>query len=198
MAARMQETERVRRGVIEGRADAVETVRGWIAAMVYGAGWRLADPESAIQDVVARIIDLAARGRIRDDTDFKSFVLTVARHGCTDQFRRERLRARHETSAPPPAAGVADAGAAPGNPESVLAHKERREMLRFIFQALPEECRRLWRWVYGQGLAAAEVAERLGISVVNVRVRVHRCLKKAQEIRGREFGAAGAGGVGGA
>jgi RNA polymerase sigma factor (sigma-70 family) len=164
---------------LEDRPQAIETVRGWVASLVYGAGWSLADPEAAIQEVTLRVLHLARTGRIRRGTDFKSFVLTVARHACTDFYRRERLR---DTIESPTAAIEQKAGTA-GNPHQDLEEKERRELLKFIFQALPEECRRLWRWLYGEGLAAAEVAQRLGITVVNARVRVHRCLSRARSIR---------------
>jgi len=39
--------------------------------------------------------------------------------------------------------------------------------------------------VYKQGLSARDVAGHLGINEGTVRVRVHRCLKRAQEIRSR-------------
>ncbi len=176
-------TARVREGLLADRAEAIDVVRGWISGMVYGAGWRLTDPEAAIQDVTARLVELARSGRIREDTDFKSFVLTIARHTFTDIFRRERLKESVEAGG-----GVSVHASSLGeDPESALAVKEQRDALRFIVQALPAECRRLWRWVYGQGLAAGAVAERLGISVANVRVRVHRCLKTAREIRERYF-----------
>jgi RNA polymerase sigma factor (sigma-70 family) len=167
----------VREGLLEERPRALEEIRGWVAAMIYGAGWGLSDPEAAIQDVSLRVLHLGRTGRIRTDTDFKSFVLTIARHTCTDTYRRERLRDSIE--APPPV--IEPRASAGRDPHQALEERERLELLRFVFQALPEECRRLWRWVYGDGMAAAQVAERLGVSAVNARVRVHRCLKKARE-----------------
>jgi RNA polymerase sigma factor (sigma-70 family) len=149
--------------------------------MVYGAGWGLSDPEAVIQEVTLRVMHLGRAGRIREETDFKSFVLTIARHTCTDQYRRERLRGSIETYSN----GIEHQAASRDNPESQLEENERRELLRFIFQELSEDCRRLWRWVYGEELPAAEVAGRLGISVGNARVRVHRCLGKAREIHRR-------------
>jgi hypothetical protein len=114
----------IREGALRDEPRAVETVRGWIAAMVYGAGWALEDPEAVIQEVTFRILHLGRTGKIRTDTDFKSFVLTVARHECTDVYRRERLRTTVEARAgggagagtrrePPPAAGEERAARAP-------------------------------------------------------------------------------------
>jgi RNA polymerase sigma-70 factor (ECF subfamily) len=175
----MQGAAEVRAGFLRDQPQAVETVRGWIAAMVFGAGWGLEDPEGAIQEVTMRVMHLGRRGRIRDDTDFKSFVLTVARHECTDIYRRERLRTTVETRGAPMEQGSASGD----NPHQRLEEREQRELLRFLFQELPQECRRLWRWLYKEGLSAAEVASRLGITAVNARVRAHRCLEKARSIR---------------
>jgi RNA polymerase sigma factor (sigma-70 family) len=173
-----KESARIRDGLLQGRPEAIEAVRRWVSGMVYGAGWRLDDPEAAIQDIALRVLHLGKSGRIRADANFKSFVLTVARHECTDIYRREKLRSSVET-------GASELGGKPpaDNPHDHYEKKERRELLKFIFQALPAECRRLWRWLYGDGLSASEVATRLSISVVNARVRVHRCLKKARGIR---------------
>ena len=165
-------------GFLAGDPDAVRIVRGWVAAAVYRAGWNLSDPEAAVQEIQVRLIEAARDGRIRPGAGFHSLVRTVARHHCTDVFRRERLRGR--TEEPDPASEERPSRG--GDPYDKLERRERLDMLRFVFQALPAECRRLWRWVYADGLAAAEVAARLGISAVNARVRLHRCLEKARAI----------------
>ena len=110
---------------------------------------------------------------------FKGFVMTLARHTVTDLYRRERLRRGVERP------GMdADTVAAPGeSAEALLVRRERLQILRFVFQALSTECRRMWRFVYGEGLSPSELAARLGISAVNARVRLHRCLERAREIR---------------
>jgi RNA polymerase sigma factor (sigma-70 family) len=189
MSSRARESAAVRQGVQANRSDAVAKVRSWIAGMVYGAGWRLEDTEAAIQESTLRVLHLARAGRVRADADFKSFVMTVARHTCTDMFRKERLRARIE--APP--LEREPRGSAPGNPERALEAREKREILRYVFQELSEDCRRLWRWVYGRGMPSGEVARRLGITAGNARVRVHRCLEEARTIHGRYLSGALAG-----
>jgi RNA polymerase sigma factor (sigma-70 family) len=171
----------IRDGLLRNERGAVDTVRGWVAAMVYGARWGLDDPEAAIQDVTMRILHLGNTGRIREETDFRSFVRTIARHECTDIYRRERLKSAVESRG----IGVGRKQTSeddPYNPYKRLERKEQRELLRFIYQALPEECRRIWSWLYGEGLSAAEIASRLGITAVNARVRAHRCLQKARKI----------------
>ena len=47
---------------------------------------------------------------------------------------------------------------------------------------MSDDCRRLWTLIYVEKLPSDTVAERLGLSAVNIRVRAHRCLEKAREI----------------
>ena len=75
-----------------------------------------------------------------------------------------------------------DAPGGAGDPQRDVERRERLEHLRYIHQRLPEDCRKLWGLVYGEGLPAPEVARRLGISDVNARVRIHLCLEKAREL----------------
>jgi RNA polymerase sigma-70 factor (ECF subfamily) len=169
----------IRAELMRGDATAVEVVRGWVSGLVRGGGWGLADPEGAVQDAVERLLQLAKDGRIRTDTDFKSFVMTVARHTCIDLYRRERLRRASERPGVDP-----DSTTSRGDdPETSLLKRERKQILRFVFQALSDECRRLWRLVYGEGLTPSDVAAQLGISATNARVRLHRCLQRARQIR---------------
>lgn len=176
----------LREAFLLGDPASVETVRKWVWGMVRGGGWRLSDPEAAVQEVVLRLLTLGRSGVIRSDSPFKSFVMMLARHTCTDIYRRERLRGRIEIGGAP-----VEAHAEPPGAEAAVEREERLQLLRFVYQQLPEECRRLWRLVYSQGLPANEVGQRLGITPNTARVRVHRCLARAREIRSRYLAPAG-------
>ena len=180
----------VRRGLVGGRNEAVETVRDWIAALAYAAHWRLDDTEAAIQEVVLRLLHLARSGRVRENTSFRSFVMTIARHTFTDIYRRQRLRNRIEQ----PVAAVDRHAVQSSTQQAELESRERRELLRFIYQELGEDCRKMWRLIYGDGLSASQVGERLGISPGNARVRAHRCLQQARQIHDRFAAAPASGG----
>ena len=67
--------------------------------------------------------------------------------------------------------------------EARALRRERIDALVYVFQKLPEACREIWRRLYSEGAPTEDVASALGISVNNLRVRVHRCLRKAQELR---------------
>jgi RNA polymerase sigma factor (sigma-70 family) len=163
---------------LEEQDAALETVRGWVCGHV-GSRWRFRDPEAVVQEIVLELLHLAREGRIRSDSSFRAYVQTVARHTCVDQYRRQRLRTSSETED-----GFFDSvpDSRP-DPEQAASERERREHARFIFQALDPACRNLLGWSFGDDLPGAEIARRLGITAVNARVRVHRCLEKARSLR---------------
>ena len=74
------------------------------------------------------------------------------------------------------------------DPQNNLEQRERQELIGYLIQRLPEECRSLWDLVYRQRLAAETIGRRLGLTANAVRVRVHRCLEKARKIY-REYAA---------
>jgi RNA polymerase sigma-70 factor (ECF subfamily) len=144
--------------------------------------WNFEDPEGVTQDVLLKLLRVARGGAYRGQSGIRTFVHSIARHTCVDAYRRERLRPVVESGN----AGSLSDPASPDHPEDAAVRREERELLRYVYQRLPEECRRLWRWVYEAGLSAPEVGQRLGISAESVRARAHRCLEKARDI-GRAF-----------
>jgi RNA polymerase sigma-70 factor (ECF subfamily) len=161
-------------GFLAGRDDAVHHVEGWVYGVLHLGRWRFEDPESVRQEIVMRLLGTVRSGRYAGRSTFKTFVFAVAKYTCVDLFRRERMRTQVETPERVPAPRPL------GQPHHELVEKENQELLKYILQGLPEECRRLWGWVYGEGLDAAEVARRLDTNPGTVRVRVHRCLQKAR------------------
>lgn len=166
----------------DGHEDALRHVQGWVEGVVHLGRWNFDDAQGVVQDTLVKILRVVRSGRFESRSTFKTFVFSVAKHTCIDVYRHERLRRRVESPGPP-VVEPADDGADPGAP---MRHAEGRELLSYVIQRLPDECRRLWGWVYADGLAAADVASRLGISPGHARVRVHRCLEKARSI-GRAF-----------
>ncbi|HKQ62066.1 MAG TPA: sigma-70 family RNA polymerase sigma factor [Candidatus Polarisedimenticolaceae bacterium] len=189
-SSRQEAVAAVFAGFRQGRREDVETVRRWTGAILYGGNWRFADPEAAQQEILLELVRMAGAGKIQDPAAFQQLVYTVAKHTCVDLYHRERARSRHEEAAEAGAGAVA-----PSDPEHELVRRERLDLLRYILQRLPESCRQLWDGVYRARRPAAEIAAELGITVTNLRVRVHRCAERARALV-REHSAWPAGGAG--
>jgi len=172
-------------GFLAGEDDAVHHVQGWVDGVVHLGRWRFEDPEAIGQEILLRLLEIVRSGRFAQRSSFKTFVFAVAKYTCVDLHRRERRRTRVETDDRAPVPQPI------GQPHQALEEREDLELLRYILQGLPEECRRLWAWVYGEGVGADEVARRLGTSAGTVRVRVHRCLQKARAFALQHAGGAG-------
>ena len=166
-------------GLRAGEPDATETVRGWIAKIVRYRNWRFPDPEGVEQDILLRVFELVQAGKFQGGSAFKTFVHSVTTHACIDTYRKEKRRGSREI-------GKDEEGMdrLPGSadPEASAGERTRWMQLRYVYQKLPEDCRKLWALIYGEALPVAVVAERLKITVNNARVRAHRCLQKARAI----------------
>ncbi|ANM29342.1 hypothetical protein ABI59_06650 [Acidobacteria bacterium Mor1] len=160
-----------------GSDEAVNTVRGWVSAVVHGGRWRLPDAEGMVQDVLLILLDLVRRDKVRDAQAFQRFVYNTAKNQCIKAYYRARRREDHEE----PESEFDAAGADP-DPHDRLERQEQFWLTAYIFQRLSEACRELWTLVYYEGLSAEETGQRLGIHSGNVRVRVHRCLERARDI----------------
>ena len=180
MAARKRPDPDPALAFLAGDDETLRRVRSWIETVVHFQSWRFADPEGVIQEVHLKLLDIVRSRRFRGASSFKTFVGAVARNTCIDVYRVELLRHRREEQLQPAAAEPVTRG----NPESAHVRRERRELARYVVQRLSENCRRLWHWVYRDGLSAREIAAKLGITPGNVRVRVHRCLQEARAIVG--------------
>ena len=161
----------------EDRA-AVETVAGWVRAVVFGGSWRFQDAEGLCQDILLELVLLVRRGGVLDPGAFQKLVQTVAKRRAVDAWHRGR-RCREDDADELPGRGPIDPLP---TAEERIAARQRLDVLRHVIQRLPEHCRELWRMVYVERRRAAEVGEVLGLSAGNVRVRVHRCLEKARMI----------------
>ena len=156
----------------------MEAVRGWVLAVVHGGNWRFADAEGVVQEVLLRLLQMVRAERVRDRGSFQKFAYSVAKHTCVRVYHRERRGGSREDPEQ-----YVDRLRSDADPQQELESRERLDTMMYVFQRLPGACRELWGWVYGEQLPAAAVGEKLGISVNNVRVRVHRCLQKARAIR---------------
>ncbi len=161
---------------LAGDDQAVYLVQGWVDGVVHLGRWRFEDSAAVSQEIVMRLVKTVRSGNYQQRSTFKTFVFAVAKYTCVDIYRRERLRSRIEMEGQ----ATVPAGRIDIEPQRSLEERESLAVLKYVVQRLPDECRRLWKWVYAEGLTAAEIGSRLGASAGTIRVRVHRCLEKAR------------------
>jgi RNA polymerase sigma factor (sigma-70 family) len=173
--------EQLKASFLAEEPEAVEAVRGWVRAVVLG-GWRLHDPDAAVQEIMLELLALGRAGRLDNPRRFRALVRTVARNTCVDLYRRRRFRASHEE---PGLETLDHVSAGESSAEDRLIEKRKRSLARYVLQSLSDDCRELLKLVFAQELGARQVGEKLGISEGNVRVRTHRCLERARALRAR-------------
>lgn len=129
------------------------------------------DAEDACQEVYIKL--WAQRARLAEVAQPFAFVIRVARNYCLDRLR----------VAMPVELSLEESLTA--EPEDDDDGRERREALLGSIESwmttLGEPQRSVFRLVHCEGKPHAEVAERLGLTEVNVRVIISRLRKKLKE-----------------
>lgn len=163
-------------GYLRGDAAAVASVDGWIAAASAPFRRRLgADWPDLQQDARIEILRLLRASSWRGEARLRTYVWRVVGHTCLDALRRQRRRPVGE----PEDQGAAIPSAAPSPLDGLLAQDAGRILLTAL-RALPEECRELWTRILG-GASYGEMSRELGVAEGALRVRAHRCRKRALE-----------------
>lgn len=146
------------------------------AAAVYGrCRWLLRDPDEArdaLQDVFVKA--LQSMGEFRGAASPTTWMLRIATHHCLNAMRARRARwreqarelwqeKRHETESP-----------------------DRRELVRSVLAAAPEEAQEVAVLYFVDELNQQEIAAELGRSLPTVRKRLREFLACARELLGVE------------
>ena len=174
-----QETDdaRTAAGYLRGERDAVVLVDGWIASAAGPYRRRLgADWPDILQEVRLEVIRLLRDGCFRGESRLKTYLWRVANHTCLDAIRRLRRRPPHDVAdeeAPLPAGD-------PSPLDRVLERDAGRVLLEAL-DALPTDCRQLWGLIL-KGLSYREISQEMGLAEGTLRVRAHRCRKRAAEV----------------
>jgi len=130
--------------------------------------------EDVAQETLRRVFEALQQGRVRDLQALPSYTFETARHICQhairDRNRVERSRAPFEALDGTPADTP--------NPLSALITAEREADVRRALTALDPKDRALIWMSFIEGVSAERIAERLGLTAVNVRVRRHRILRR--------------------
>ena len=167
-------------GFLEGDAVAVAVVDGWIGAAASPFRRRLgSDWPDLLQEVRLELISLFQQSRWRGESRLKTYVWRVVAHTCLDAMRRARRRPLHEEVE---GEAVLPPSGDPSPLDRVLAEDDARRLL-VALDAVPADCRQLWQGILS-GLSYRELSRRMSLSEGALRVRAHRCRKRAAEILG--------------
>jgi RNA polymerase sigma factor (sigma-70 family) len=96
-------------------------------------------------------------------------------HNCIDALRKQRRHPLHEL-------GDAEMTLPSREPSPLdhVLHEDARRRLLAALEAVPAECRRLWDGIL-RGRSYAEISREMGVAEGALRVRAHRCRKRAAE-----------------
>jgi RNA polymerase sigma factor (sigma-70 family) len=150
---------------------------GWISAAASPFRRRLtADWPDLLQDIRLELFKCLQKASWRGEARLKTYVWRVAGHTCLDAIRRVRRR-------PPPDELDDEAPLPSGDPSPLdrVIDLDRANVLLTALDAVPQDCRQLWDGILA-GLSYRELSERMAISEGTLRVRAHRCRKRALEV----------------
>ena len=146
-------------------------VRNFIAAMV---------KDEWVADDLVQETFLKVRKKmhtLNDKSKIKSWIFSIARNLCRDHFRKTTSTIRYEDQTGEKSEGL--------QPPLVQIELEQREMSLCVedkINRLPESHKEVLAFSDTMDLSRKEIAEILGISVANVKIRLHRARKALKDI----------------
>jgi len=154
---------------LAGRRERIDAVRRSVDAALRAMRIRDADERAGlIQETLLRVLLSLRSGRFRGDASLATYAQRIARHVWLENLRRRR----EQVPLDPDLLPATDRWSSPEG--SLLQAEAHRASLK-RFHALPAPCKELLLAIFVEGLSYREVAVRLGISVMAVRLRVFRC-----------------------
>jgi RNA polymerase sigma-70 factor (ECF subfamily) len=134
-----------------------------------------AEADDAAQETLRRVIDALRDARIRDLQALPAFIFETARHVCQHAIRHRHRTAHAHAGYQATAASISTSSA---DPLAALITAERCSAVRRALLNLDPVDREMIRLSYVEGATADHIAQQLGLTPGNVRVRRHRILRK--------------------
>jgi RNA polymerase sigma-70 factor (ECF subfamily) len=162
---------------LRGERDAVALVERWLSLAASPFRRRLGiEWEEAVQDARLEAYRELSAGRFRGEARLKTYLGRMACLTCIDALRRLRRRPRLETDEE-----SAEVASSEPSPLDIALQLDARRSLNALFASTSPECRKLWTMIH-LGLSYKEMATRVGVAEGTLRVRVHRCRRRALEL----------------
>ncbi|MBI5551040.1 MAG: RNA polymerase sigma factor [Desulfobacterales bacterium] len=142
----------------------------------------LRDPWAAddlVQETFLRVI--RKRDTLKEPSKLRPWIYSIAFNLCRDHLRRRASVPRPAQAHPEPVP-LLDQIPAPSSTEAALAGHQMNVCVQHKITLLPESQRTVL-WLFDMdGMSQQEIAEVLGISTDNVKVRLHRARKRLKQI----------------
>jgi RNA polymerase sigma-70 factor (ECF subfamily) len=139
-----------------------------------------AEAEDVMQDAYVRAFrDLAS---FRGEARFSTWLTRIACHEALARARKRRRLVPITGDGPP------EPPAETRGPERELENRELQAVLREAVEVLPDPLRAVFCLREIEGLSTEETAEALGLTVENVRVRLHRAKRGLRETLDQRIG----------
>lgn len=161
---------RLARGEEEALAELIHRHRGAAQRQAEAMLQDAALAEDVVMEAFARVYLL--RHRYRADFAFTTYLAVLVRRLCLDQWRKRRR-------GPVPLAEVPEGAAA--SAEAEYLRREGRLRLWQTLGELPEKDQALLTGFALDGLSYQALAKREGLTVGQVRIRLHRIRKKLRD-----------------
>jgi RNA polymerase sigma-70 factor, ECF subfamily len=155
-----------------------EQARAALAELTATISWRYAlrmmRDEQDARDISQEVLTKILRNLDRYDARFRypTWVLSVTRNTCIDEFRRRRRRSSDEVP------DVADPG--PG-PHELLARDQAARIVREALERLPPLYREVLVLYHYENLKYREIAELLDLPIGTVMNRIFRARQKLKD-----------------
>ena len=139
-----------------------------------------AEAEDVMQEAYVRTF--RQLGTFRGEAQFSTWLTRIACHEALARSRKRRRLVPIAVGGPP------DPPAQTSGPERELENRELQAVLHEAVEALPDPLRAVFCLLEIEDLSTEETAEALGLSVENVRVRLHRAKRSLQHALDERIG----------
>jgi len=134
--------------------------------------------EDLVQDVFMRI--WVARETLPVGESLQAYLFRSVRNRCINYLEHLRIKANYEAREMIDLQ-IREAGYFQ-SPEQMFIKQEQMEQIRREIEKLPEKNRRVFQMAYNDEMKAAEIAEKLHLSVRTVETQIYKALKTLRSV----------------
>ncbi len=127
---------------------------------------------SIVQDVFVMFYE--KRNEINIHTSLKALLYQSVRNRCLNYIKREKMTREHHKHLFLSGAGMTE-------PSQILEFKELEKIINNTIEALPNQCRRIFKMSRHEGQSNQEIARELSISKRTVETQISKALKRLRE-----------------